>query len=369
MLPSFALAPLEFSEPTRLLLLLAVLPVSAAAWFVGRHRQETARRQYGGGRRLWPNYRERPRGRSPALLRLSGWLLVAALPVVALAGPVLTDSPATVVSGDMAVVFAVDVSHSQSAQDYRRSGLPCGGPQPGTQVIGPYGSRLEAARSCILQVLSVIAGNDAGLVKYTGSGFAQSELTSDLGALTFVLENWLTAGSAPGSGSNIASGLKEALAIFERGDGRAPRRVIVLLSDGGFTGSEEELKSVAAEVVRRDIRLIVLGFGGSRPMPLPQYEKGRFKGYLLDEKGDPILVTLEESRLKALADATRATGGRYIRVTSSTTAKDDLEWARTLGATRVELHGRKLYPYLLLAAAAVASVLAFPLRRRCPDDG
>jgi Ca-activated chloride channel family protein len=113
-----------------------------------------------------------------------------------MARPVLLGNFGEIRKGTLDVIAVLDVSKSMRAED-----------------CGLRGSRLEMAKTALLQSLPDLAGNRLGLVTFAGKSFPQAELTDDLDALEFVLKNWVTVDSAPSQGSNIGMALSEAIRL------------------------------------------------------------------------------------------------------------------------------------------------------------
>ncbi len=285
---------LTFAHAAYLYALLIVLPLTAFVWYVGFKQRLKAREQYGEDR-LVSRYTAKPQ-LAREIFELGAWLSFLALITVAAAGPLMSDVPQTARTGSLQVVVVLDVSRSQAAEDYRDI-LPAADGTQGSHVLGPHGSRLDMAKHIITtKILPAVPGNQVGLVTYKGSGFPKSDLTDDFAALRFVISNWVTIGEAPGGGSDFAEGLKEALETFKRDEDPSKEKVIVLFSDGGFTGNAKDLSKVTQEIVQQHIRLIVIGLGMPQPVPIPVYDKGQLTGYL-QKDGTTVTTAIDEAPL------------------------------------------------------------------------
>jgi hypothetical protein len=246
----------------------------------------------------------------------------------------------------------MDVSWSMAAEDYRGiMNAPDG--TPGTAMPGPFGNRLDMSKFIIVQrMMPAIQGNQIGLVTYMGNGFSQAPLTDDYTALRFVLKNWVKDGSAPGGGSDISAGLSEALDTFKADEDPKKDKVIVLFSDGGFTGKPEELQDVIQKLNEQHVRVIVVGVGGNTPIPIPLYDKDQPKGYRTKDE-QVVMTSIEEAQLQAIASAT---SNEYIHVAE---AKDvNIQWASTLAGSKAEPHETHIYQYPLGAALALLLLLS-----------
>lgn len=281
----------------------------------------------------------------------SAWVLILACLCIAAAAPVVESGATRVAAGTVEVVVVSDVSRSMAAEEHRAFMPPREGVSADL-VPGPYGSRLDYVKlNIVSHIMPALNGNRLGVVTYSGLGFIQSELTEDFSALRWILRHWMPIGGAPGDGSDFASGITQALSLFNPDDSRT--RVIVLFSDGGFTGSEESMQQAVADLRRLNVRLIVVGVGGNQPAPIPQYSRsGESLGYLQRE-GQTVLTAFEEpalERLRTLADA------QYIRLAPGETLS--IDWASELGGSRVEIGQRHLFVFPLLAALFIVFLLA-----------
>ncbi len=265
---------LSFQHPSALAVVLIALPLVTAIWILNFKSRILARRRYGEERLLSRI------SRTPSLKReinvLAVWLAVTFLLSVAAADPVLPEAPAVVSNGTMQVVVVIDVSNSM-AQEYYRDDMSV--PESGVPQ-GSFGSSLDMAKQLTTnEIMPAIRGNEIGVVGYAGRGFPQAELTFDLESVTWVLRHWMQIKDVPGIGSDYAAGLRQAVDIFDRSRHDDRERVIVLFSDGGFTGTEGDLAEVLALMEERNIRLVVVALGSPTPMSIPMYDyRDRYVG-------------------------------------------------------------------------------------------
>lgn len=334
---------MHFLHAECLLTLLGVIPVVLALLYAA-DKARTAARSSWGEARLVDRY-TRQRTRKENWIAGSSWTLAAALLVVAMSGPVLTSTPDKVPAGSAQVVAVMDVSKSMGAEPYR--GLMPGSPPGSTVADGASGSNLEMGKQCILQIMQDVQGNPVGIVTYTGEGFAQPYLTPDHQALRYILKNFIKIGKAPGFGSDYASGLRQALAVFKADEDKSKTRVIVLLSDGGFTGKQEDLQAVLRDIMSEHIHVIVIGLGSTTPETIPQYNEttGEYIG-AIKRAGTAVTTTIDELPLQQLA---ATVGGEYHAMRPGQTQLN-IHWAQTLSGTTTEPQLKHIYGYFLAAA-------------------
>lgn len=351
-----------FVRPEFLIAALVVLPAVFALWFANYRARKAARRAYGDSKLV--DKRSKPLSRMAEMTTLGALMTAAALLVVAAAGPVLPNNPERIPNGTLQVVVVLDVSKSMLAEDYRES-MPAdwsGHPKEGsTGVNGPRGSRMDMAKYQIERIMKDIAGNQLGYVAYTGEGFPQAPLTTDFNALRFVLREWVKVGNAPGGGSDYARGLKVALDSFKEDKDPNKTKVIVLMSDGGFTGLPEELQEVVKEINAQGVKLVIVGIGTPGAHAIPIYQGDQLKGYM-QKDGKPVTTSFEEDNLRRLQGETN---GVYHHVDiDSKSQAINIDWAGTLGGFRIEMKESHIYAYfvsvalVLLTAVCLASLFS-----------
>ena len=340
---------MHFVHAEYLLSLGVVLPAIFLIAWAGFKAKIAARQNY-GEKQLVDRYTRRVTlAKHMAVATM--WAACAALLVVATAGPTRPETPDQVKAGTMQVIVVADVSKSTGSEAYR--GYMPGSPAGSTVADGPSGSLVDMMKYQTLQIMQAINGNELGLVTYQGEGFAQSDLTTDFTALKFVIKNFVKVGSAPGGGSDIARGLRTALETFKRDDAPNKQKVIVLFSDGGFTGDTQELAKVLADLKSANVRLIIVGLGGYTPAPIPVYDGKVFKSYMAKE-GKVVTTTISEAPLRQIA---AYTGAEYIYLAPGQTELN-IHWANSLGGSRTEPRVAHIYPYFLGAALFLLIVLS-----------
>lgn len=239
-----------------------------------------------GARKLWGDYvflkQFSPRNSAQGFSLWVQWVSLILVLVFALAGPHISQAPDMVPAGAVQVEFVYDVSPSMAAEDYRPY-LPA--PEGGRKPDNAYqwGTRLDAAKYFTTQLLTQVAGNEAGLVTMMGSGYNMWDITTDLsphGAFNVMLQKFVQVFSAPGGGANFTSGFQTALDEFDLtsaiekrlGDTTDKVKFIVLFTDGGFTGDKAELNKVLAELNKRHVRLLIVALGGTTAVSVPKYD-------------------------------------------------------------------------------------------------
>lgn len=359
-MPAFML-DLHWLQPQCLYLLPVALPPMAALLYFSYRQRRVARQDWGEEElieRFTSSISPRREFAKAALC-----LAAIALAIVATAMPVLSSAPLVVKEGSTHLIAVVDVSPSMAAEDYRAvmpaQEITDGKGRlirtiPAAQVVGPYGMRLDMAKYVIRrQIMPSLERNKIGIVNYTGQGFVQAELTDDYVALNWIMTKRMGVNQAPGGGSDYAEGLKTALQMFKDEKPNHLQKVILLFTDGGFTGQQSELNKVLSDVRQAGIKIVVVGVGASNPVPIPKYSvDGELVGYL-EEDGKTVQTAIDEAALQTLV---LQTGGEYIRLDPAAPPDVKIQWAHSLGNTKPERHQDPAFQCPLGAALALMSV-------------
>ncbi len=289
--------------------------------------------------------------------------------VVSMAGPVLPDSPVKVTQGSLQVVVVADVSKSMAAEDYRDFMPPRNGVAP-RAVPGPYGTRLEMVKKIIGdELMPALSGNQLGIVTFMGNGWDLVDLTDDYTYIRDSMRVSMKIGNAPGGGSDYAEGFKEALILFQQTPEKDKQKVIVLFSDGGFTGEEKNLQETIGKLQEQNIRVIILGIGGDEPQAIPLYDDstGQQVGNI-QRDGKTVTTNIDDAALTALSGKM---GGEYIRIVPASTwtlSGQANSLARKRKLTRRKSMSTRLAAGMLLVFGLFLRGIAPARTRRRQDD-
>lgn len=343
---------MDFAYPQFAWLALA-LPALAALLYIGQKLRQEAKLGY-AKEELITRFGKSKNADAWSWIYPVGTFATCVLLWIASMGPMINATPRRVPDGSVQAVVVLDVSKSMAAEDYREHMPADAGEKP--DLNEAWGSRLEMAKYQILKLMKELQGNQLGIVNYAEKGFAQADLTSDFTALDFVVRKWVELGNAPGTGSHYDKGLAEAIKTFQReGENPSKKKVIVLMSDGGFDGNPEELAKVVEELKIKSIKLVIVGFGIPGQNAIPVYEGGKLTGYMQVD-GKPVSTSYEEDNLRKLAGET---GGTYHHVDLSPAGQSlSLKLSSELGGYRTELKGTPLFLYFAGAALALTVLLS-----------
>jgi len=341
--------------------LLFAVPLLAGLLFVSHLSRKQASEAFRPSRfRTIAN--ERKNSVLSELVNGGAMLLAATLIIVAIAGPYQNDKPVRVPEGPVHACFVVDVSRSMAAEDYRESMPADAGPRP--DLDSPWGSRLQMAKYQIEKIMEAIPGNQVCLVTYTEAGFGQAILGSDFNALKFVMKRWVKIGTAPGDGSNYAHGMETALDILKDGDAPGKQKVVILLTDGGYTGDRDNVTKAVERLKSENTKLVIVGLGMPGENAIPLYADGVRKGQM-EKEGKPITTSYEED---AIRDLKSQTGANYTHIELDAGSQSvSVDWMTQISGSKIVYEKRMLDAYLAGTAYAIIAILVlsgFFTRRR-----
>ncbi|HDZ40834.1 MAG TPA: VWA domain-containing protein [Bacteroidetes bacterium] len=211
-------------------------------------------------------------------------MIIIAILIIIIARPQSTDYWEDVSTEGIDIVFAMDISSSMLARDFKPD-------------------RLEAARNVATEFISGRPYDRMGLVIFSGESFTQCPLTTDHAVLINLMREMQSGMIEDGT----AIGLGLATAVNRIKDSDAKSKVIILLTDG-VNNMGEIAPVTAAEIARTmGIRVYTVGVGsrGVAPYPVQTPAGIRYRN---------MQVEIDEEVLREIADMT---GGKYYRATDN----------------------------------------------------
>lgn len=181
--------------------------------------------------------------------------------VLAFADPVVSEQERVYTTRGADIVFVIDTSPSMAARD-----------------IGG-GLRIDAAKQAALNLVQKKPGASYGLVAMGNEAAIVVPPTSDLEYFENRLAS-LTLGEM-GEGTAIGTGLSSA--IYHLSTSKAPRKSIVLITDGENNAGEIHPDTAAKLAVENKITLYTVGIGTRGSVPLDYkdpYTGKEYTGYL-----------------------------------------------------------------------------------------
>lgn len=251
---------------------------------------------------------ERLRGVFNRIRPLRPWLVAAGLAaaVIALGGPQIGSTKVVLPRAEASRIIVLDVSRSMDAED-----------------VGA--SRLAAAKAIARQIVEAHEGR-AGLVIFENSAEIVSPLTSDLDAVSTLLDS-VEAGELADPGSNLGAAIDAALDLARFTPGQ--KIDVVLLSDGEDQGKSFE---EAVTRARRDgipISTIVIGTESGSTIPA-RVEGGKLR----DESGSIVMTAAHGDAMQRIA---ARTGGKFLVNPFAEGALAELEASGRSGPGQIEV--------------------------------
>ena len=256
--------------------------------------------------------------------------------VAALAAPVISNQEKVYTSLGSDIVFVLDTSPSMSAKDM--NGL----------------QRLDAAKNAIYTLSNKNDGSRYGLVALGSNAAVLVPPTSDLNFFSNRLTNIST--GILGNGSAIGDGLSTAICHLV--SSAAPKKSIVLLTDGENNAGEIHPETAAKLAADNSITIYVVGIGtkGKVPIEYTDPASGKLYSGYLDSNFNPASL----KKISAIS------GGKYFEAQSldelsailSTVSK-----AETISQNYTYRTVNHLYYKQFLSISIILFILAWFIRR------
>ncbi|HUX20915.1 MAG TPA: VWA domain-containing protein, partial [Spirochaetia bacterium] len=231
------------------------------------------------------------------LTALAFWCGVALL-IISLAGPVSTIKHRVFLSRGVDIMFVLDESPSMFAADLKTS--VAGG---GRAATGE--SRFQAAKQVISEFVKRRENDPVGLVSFAKDAVLQIPPTLDYASFLARLKDINP--RTLGNGTAIGMGLGVAVLHLRSSD--APKKAIVLLTDGENNAGEVTPEQAAQAAADFGIRIYAVGIGSTGEAPISYTDPETGKLYTGVLRG-----AFDEDLLKNLA---ATTGGRYFNASTS----------------------------------------------------
>ena len=258
----------------------------------------------------------------PTLLSLA-WLFL----IIAYANPTDKNSWEVKKTLGIDIVFALDVSTSMLARDFRPN-------------------RLEAAKGIASDFVKERPYDRFGLVIFAGESFTQCPITVDHNRLVELFDQ-VSAGLLK-DGTAIGEGL--ATSIKRLKDSDAISKVVILLTDGE-NNSGEIAPEVAAKLAKQfGIKVYTIGVGKKGKAEMPYATD--FRGNLIYKN---LPVNIDEELLQEIAETTR---GEYFRATDNESLKEiyasiDALEKTELESTKYSTTNSYFLPFVILGIAVL----------------
>jgi Ca-activated chloride channel family protein len=216
------------------------------------------------------------------------------------------------------ILFAIDTSKSMLTPDAKPD-------------------RLTRAKLAIDDFVGHLDGDGVGLIAFAGNAFLQCPITLDYDAFNESLDA-IDTNTIPRGGTDIANAIREAqsaLATRHSSD-----KILILLTDGeDLEGSAVDAAKAAAQT---GLKIYTVGVGTSNGDLIPILaENGG--GFVKDDSGQYVKSHLDESGLKAIAEAT---GGAYAPLGAQGQGLDTIYQSYIAPLTKHDLASRQQKVYI-----------------------
>lgn len=323
------MSDLSFQYPYLLLLLLVIPIAIVLKRFVYKHTESSMlcseAEQFSGARR---SLRLR-------LRRLPDWLryIAIAILILAISRPQIHFSKDEKSVEGIDIVFAIDVSTSMLAEDFKPN-------------------RLESAKEVTEQFINARKTDNMGIVVFAGEAYTKCPSTIDHNILLELLSS--VASGEIDDGTAIGDGL--ATAINRVKDSKSKSKVIILVTDGVNNMGAIDPLTAASIAAEYGIRVYTIGIGKQGYAPYP-YQTPFGKQY------QNVEVKIDEDLLRQIA---KTTGGKYYRSTKNSSLKVIFDEIDKMEKSRINVAYYKEYTdvgqrWVLVALALL--VLELVLRK------
>ncbi len=328
---------ITFAYP--LLLLLLVLPLLLAVYFVRFRRRPSVTVSDAGSFRRCGSIRNK--------MDFCDWCMVLAvvMTIVAAARPRVGNSRSIVRADGIDIVVALDLSGSMQAIDVPES------IKTNRQLIqssrnGTLKDRLQSAKKAIGEFIDKRPNDRIGIIGFADRAYTFSPPTFDHNWLKDCLARLET--NMIGDATSIAAPLASGVRRLQ--NSAAPRRVLVLFTDGANTASSKITPEKAAEIAKENnVAVYTVGIGSDRAVAY-----SRESGVFLPARAD-----FDAAMLQNIASLT---GGTYYHASDAEKMREALSRIDSLEKSSLEAprftEYREYFYYPALAAAGLILISA-----------
>ncbi len=228
------------------------------------------------------------------------------------------------------ILFALDTSKSMLAEDIKPN-------------------RLERAKFAILDFVSQLEGDRAGVMPFAGSAFLMCPLTIDYNAFEQSLDAIDTA-IIPKGGTDIAAALEEVGSILNHA---ANHKLLILITDG--ENLQGDTLKAAEKAAEQGMTIFTVGVGTKAGELIPTAVNGKV-GFIKDESGKFVTSRLDETMLTQIAETGN---GLYVPLGSKGEGLETIYQTKLALIPKEELAERRHKVPLERFQWAVAAALVF----------
>lgn len=233
------------------------------------------------------------------LLAVVVWLLV----ILALSKPQWLEEPLIKEISQRDMLLAIDLSGSMETRDFR--------------LKADKVNRLEAVKAILIPFLQQRQGERMGMIFFGSAAFVQAPFTTDLNALSQLLNEAQVAMAGPRTvlGDSIAMAVK----LFE--ESKVDDRLLIVLTDGNDTSSRVPPEQAAKLAQQYQIKIITIAIGDPQNAGEHPIDKDTLQ-MLADTTGGQVYFALDsESLNQVMAEINRLSPKQVEQQTLSPTTE------------------------------------------------
>ncbi|MCP4349189.1 MAG: VWA domain-containing protein [Desulfobacterales bacterium] len=183
-------------------------------------------------------------------------------------------------------------------------------------------NRMNSTRYFALRIISHLNGEQIGLYVFAEKSTEIIPMTNDYGYCRYIIRH-VNESSMTVPGSDMSEAVKAGTEILKQTK-RTGAKILILISDGEDTGSDESLDNACQKAADKGIVIYTVGIGSHAKVMIPvRSPDGRFvTGYYKDEEGIYLKTRQVERTLKQIANIT---GGQYLQADKEVLAKKLIE--------------------------------------------
>lgn len=208
------------------------------------------------------------------LLAVVVWLLV----ILTLSKPQWLEEPLIKEISQRDMLLAIDLSGSMETRDF--------------SLEGDKVNRLEAVKAILIPFLQQRQGERMGMIFFGSAAFVQAPFTTDLNALSQLLNEAQVAMAGPRTvlGDSIAMAVK----LFE--ESKVDDRLLIVLTDGNDTSSRVPPEQAAKLAQQYQIKIITIAIGDPQNAGEHPIDKDTLQ-MLADTTGGQVYFALDSESL------------------------------------------------------------------------
>lgn len=234
------------------------------------------------------------------------------------------------------IVIALDVSKSMLAQDLKPN-------------------RLEFAKNKIKKLITLLAGEQVGLLLFAGDAIVVCPLTRDQDLLELFLDE-IDLHTVSSGTTNLAKAITTATKMFVQG-GQQQTNLLAIFTDG--EDFSQDLTQAGGMAQQAGVQIFTFGVATQQGAPIPELDlSGKLAGFIKNDQGEVVVSRLNQALLQDIAIKA---GGQSVVVQAEQDSdlQQMLNWVTQFERHNLADQNLKLRPekYYYFAALALFCLL------------